>query len=212
MDVHNEVKTVLQLSCIPHVAGATWAEKIVKRMYAFDDPSIPREETQYFKVVYDAKYPVPPQEVCSKGGKYIQRVLGAGASTLENFIVKRKLMGPCWIRIRNPVASGAVASWCKLELQVDNPKNITRLDLVETGTICPPPPIVTMTLKLKTIVNPKTHKSEIVSLSALSQASHVGQCVRRGDLAHDATVIDSAFWEHWSFRQEQRDASVSPRH
>jgi hypothetical protein len=37
MDVHNEVKSILQPS-------------------AFDDPTIPREETQYLKVVYDAKY------------------------------------------------------------------------------------------------------------------------------------------------------------
>ena len=63
MDVHTEIKSVLQPSCIPHVAGATWAGKVVKRRYAFDDPSIPREETQYLKVIYDAKYPVPPHEV-----------------------------------------------------------------------------------------------------------------------------------------------------
>jgi DNA polymerase alpha subunit A len=46
------------------------------------------------KVIYDAKYPVPPSEVCAAGGQDIDKILGAGASTLENFIVKRKLMGP----------------------------------------------------------------------------------------------------------------------
>lgn len=167
MDVHNEVKTILQPSCIPHVAGATWAGKIVKRKYAFDDPTIPREETHYLKVVYDAKYPVPPHEVCAAGGKYIYKILGSGVSSIENFIIKRKLMGPCWIRIKNPVASGVPASWCTFEVNVDNPKNIARLDLVETGSSRPPPPIVTMSIKLKTIVNPKTHKSEILSVSAL---------------------------------------------
>lgn len=167
MDVHNEVKTILQPSCIPHVAGATWAGKIVKRKYAFDDPTIPREEAQYLKVVYDAKYPVPPHEVCTAGGKYICKILGSGVSSIENFIIKRKLMGPCWIRIKNPVASGVPSSWCKFEVNVDNPKNIARLDLVEAGSSRPPPPIVTMSIKLKTIVNPKTHKSEIVSVSAL---------------------------------------------
>ena len=167
MNVHSEVKSILQPSCIPHVAGATWAGKVVKRNYAFDDPSIPREETQYLKVIYDAKYPVPPSEVCAAGGQYIDKILGAGASTLENFIVKRKLMGPCWIRIKNPAACGAPLTWCKFELQVNTPKDISRLDLVETGVNRPPPPIVTMSLKLKTIVNPKTHKSEVVSVSAL---------------------------------------------
>jgi hypothetical protein len=45
MNVHSEVNSILQPSCIPHVAGATWAGKVVKRNYAFDDPSIAREET-----------------------------------------------------------------------------------------------------------------------------------------------------------------------
>jgi DNA polymerase alpha subunit A len=119
------------------------------------------------KVIYDAKYPVPPSEVCAAGGQDIDKILGAGASTLENFIVKRKLMGPCWIRIKNPAAFGAPLTWCTFELQVNTPKDISRLDLVETGVNRPPPPIVTISPKLKTIVNPKTHKSEIVSVSAL---------------------------------------------
>jgi DNA polymerase alpha subunit A len=152
MNVHSEVKSILQPSCIPHVAGATWAGKVVKRNYAFDDPSIPREETEYLKVIYDAKYPAPPSEVCAAGGQYIDKILGAGASTLENFIVKRKLMGPCWIRIKNPAACGAPLTWCTFELQVNTPKDISRLDLVETGVNRPPPPIVTMSLKPKTIV------------------------------------------------------------
>jgi DNA polymerase alpha subunit A len=104
------------------------------------------------KVIYDAKYPVPPSEVCAAGGQDIDKILGAGASTLENFIVKRKLMGPCWIRIKNPVACGAPLTWCTFELQVNTPKDISRLDLVETGVNRPPPPIVTMSLKPKTIV------------------------------------------------------------
>ena len=55
MDVHNEMKSILQPSCIPHVQGATWGGKIVKRKYAFGDVDVPRDEQQYLKVVYDAK-------------------------------------------------------------------------------------------------------------------------------------------------------------
>ena len=107
-----------------------------------------------------------------------EKILGAGASIMENFIIKRKLMGPCWIRIKNPVAIGAPATWCKFELQVNNPKDIGRLDLVETGSNRPPPPIVTMSLKLKTIVNPKTQVGDCVCQCNLSQTSHVEQCFR----------------------------------
>jgi DNA polymerase Pol2 len=172
--VHGEINSMLKGPVIPKVQGASWKGKVVKRKYAFDDPSIPREETDYLKVVYDAKYPNPSEEICENGGKYFQRILGAGASLLETFIVKRKLMGPCWIRIKNPEANGAPVSWCKLELQVVDPKNIVRLDLIESTTRAPPPvvtrappPVVAVSIKLKTVVNPKTHKSEIVAVSAV---------------------------------------------
>jgi DNA polymerase alpha subunit A len=69
-----------------------------------------------------------------------------------------------------------------VEFLVDGPKRVVRLDLAEQqlaaarGTtttttsskpIPPPPPVVSVALKIKTVVNPKTHKSEIVSVSAL---------------------------------------------
>lgn len=167
-DVHQEMNTILRGPVIPKVDGASWAGKVVQRKYAFDDPTIPREETDYLKIVYHAKYPNPPEDVCLNGGQHFARILGAGASQLETFIIKRKLMGPCWIRIYNPQPSSAPVSWCKLELKVPEPKDIKRLDLVEDcGTVPPAPPMVTVAIKLKTVVNPKSQKSEVVSVSAI---------------------------------------------
>ncbi|CAB9498953.1 DNA polymerase alpha catalytic subunit (Fragment) [Seminavis robusta] len=164
--VHQEINSVLKGPIIPKVEGAWWRGKPVTRKYAFDDCSIPRDETEYLKVVYDAKFPSPSQEICEKGGEHFQKILGGGASVLETFIVKRELLGPCWIRIKQPVATRAPVSWCKLELQVNDPKNIKRLDLLEPGNR-PPPPVVAVSIKLKTVVNPKTQKSEIVTVSAV---------------------------------------------
>lgn len=168
--VYNEINGVLQPKCIPKVAGASWAGKVVERQYAFEDPDVPREKTQYLKVVYDAKYPAPEQEVCMNGGQYFHKILNARAKALETFILKRKLMGPAWIRIKDPQPhKRGVVSWCSFECQVDSPKQINRLDLVvPSGTTPrPAPPVVTVTLKLKTIVNPSTHKQEVVSVSAI---------------------------------------------
>jgi DNA polymerase Pol2 len=170
MKVHQELKGILQPSCIPLREGASWAGKVVEREYAFEDPDVPREKTKYLKVVYDAQYPTPSKEICEAGGTHIHKILNAGASNLEMFILKRKLMGPCWIRIRHPMPhTRGTVSWCGIELQVDSPKNICRWDLATPGntTPRPAPPIVTVTIKLKTIVNPQTHKNEIVSLSAV---------------------------------------------
>ena len=171
-EVYGELKSVLQPSCIPHTQGATWGAKPVTRTYAFEDPSIPRDECQYLKVVYDAKYPVPDRNVCVAGGKTFEKILGSGASNLENFLIKRRLMGPGWVRIYNPKTAMGSASWCKWECTVDGPKSLQRLDLVtnragERVTIPESPPVSTVSIKFKTAVNPKSHKLEIVCVSAV---------------------------------------------
>jgi DNA polymerase alpha subunit A len=169
-NVHHELRGILQPSCIPKVVGASWAGKVVERRYAFEDTQVPREKTNYLKVVYDAKYPSPSEDVCRAGGEYIHKIMNGNASILETFILKRKLMGPCWLRIKTPHASArGVMSWCALEVELDSPKQIHRLDLVVTPgtTPRPAPPVVSVTLKLKTVVNPTSHKNEIVSVSAI---------------------------------------------
>jgi DNA polymerase alpha subunit A len=171
VEVDQEINGLLhQQNILPRSAGVAWSRKFVKRNYAFNDPSIPRSETDYLKVKYNAKYPVPSEEICMQGGTSFAKILGAGASSVENFIVKRQLMGPCWVRIHNPQPTNGALSWCKVECRIDNPKLLQRLDLCggdEKVTVPPPPPFVSMSIKLKTVVNPKTHKSEIVSLSAV---------------------------------------------
>ena len=171
-EVYGELKSILQPSCIPHIQGANWKAKPVKRSYAFEDTSIPRGECQYLKVVYDGKYPVPDRNVCVNGGKTFEKILGAGASNLENFLIKRRLMGPGWVRIYDPQPlKGGNVSWCKWECTVDGPKSLKRLDLVsvngEKVVIPPAPPVSTVSIKFKTVVNPKSHKLEIVCVSAI---------------------------------------------
>ncbi|CAJ0952653.1 unnamed protein product, partial [Ranitomeya imitator] len=52
-------------------------------------------------------------------------------------------------------------SWCKVEALVTKP------DLVNVGKHMPPPPIVVLSLSMKTVQNSKTHQNEIVTLAAL---------------------------------------------
>ena len=176
-DVHAEMKSVLQPKCIPHVAGVTWGGKVVKRKYAFGDSDVPREETSYLKIVYDAKYPAPERSVCLGGSlKFIHKIFGSGATPMENFILKRKMMGPCWLRFYDVSPVTSPVSWCKVEFSVNSPKNVLRYDMLtmgkekESAPMAPPrpaPPITTVTIKLKTFVNAKTQKSEVVSLTAI---------------------------------------------
>jgi DNA polymerase alpha subunit A len=173
LDVYAEMKSILQPSCIPHAQGANWKAKPVTRSYAFEDASIPRKPCQYLKVVYDGKFPVPERDACVRGGETFEKILGAGASNLENFLIKRRLMGPGWVRVYDPRPAANV-SWCKWECAVDGPKSLRRLDLVATGggvAVPPAPPVSAVSIKFKTVVNPKSHKLEVVCVSAICHSS-----------------------------------------
>lgn len=162
MDVHQEVNDILQKHVLSR--GASWAGKKVKRAYAFGDASIPREATEYLKVVYSAKHDALPSDICESGGESFSKILNAGASKTETFIVKRGLKGPGWIRISQPQPTPHSISWCSLEVRIDAPKQVKPLKQAP-----PPPPLVTVSLKIKTMTNPTTHASEIVCISARGQ-------------------------------------------
>jgi len=134
MDVHQEVNDVLQKHVLSR--GASWAGKTVKRAYAFGDASVPREATEYLKVVYSTNHDALPADICDSGGKSFSKILNAGASRTETFIVKRGLKGPGWIRISQPRATPHSISWCSLECRVDSPKQVKPLKQAP-----PPPPL-----------------------------------------------------------------------
>lgn len=48
------------------------------------------------------------QDVCEAGGETFQAVFGARTPLIESFLIKRKLMGPCWVTVRNPKVSQCV--------------------------------------------------------------------------------------------------------
>ena len=180
LDIHQEIGKVLKPSCIPNREGASFAAKPVVRKYAFEDSSVPRGDTKYLKVKYDAKYPAPSLEVCMKGGEHFAKIFNGGASPLETFIIKRKLQGPSWLRIYNPSSNPQPVSWCKLEMKVASPKDICRMELLKSAdgsaplfssAQLAPPPVKSVSIKLKTIVNPKTNKSEIVSVTAVCNSN-----------------------------------------
>lgn len=72
-------------------------------------------------------------------------------------------MGPCWLKI-DDAEFGVLnnASYCKLEVQVSKPNSITPLgdDNVEA------PPLTLMSIALRTVLNVKDNKQEILAISA----------------------------------------------
>ena len=95
-------------------------------------------------------------------GDTFSRIFGANTSCLENFIIQRDIMGPCWLQIEAPKAMSGSASWCKYEVSVENMGMVHKL---RNGP--PAPPLVVASLAMKTCVNPATGGHEICVASVL---------------------------------------------
>uniref|UniRef100_A0A3Q2YXQ5 DNA polymerase n=1 Tax=Hippocampus comes TaxID=109280 RepID=A0A3Q2YXQ5_HIPCM len=130
--------------------------KKVEKNYAFEIPDVPTQ-SEYLEVRYSAEFPALPPDL--KGATF-SHIFGTNTSSLEQFLLSRKIKGPCWLDVKTPLLSQAV-SWCKVEALV--PKS----DLVTVVKDLAPPPVTVMSISLKTVQNPKTHHNEIVSLAAL---------------------------------------------
>ncbi|KEP54793.1 DNA polymerase II [Rhizoctonia solani 123E] len=136
-----------------------WAAKFVPRKYAFGESGIPEGESQWMKVVYGYDEPALPMEL---SGATFGRVLGTNTSAFELFVLKRKIMGPCWLEIKGCELSNKGFSWCKLEVIVRDPKTVNPLS--EDVTM-PVPPLTIVSLATRTVVNHKENKREIVCAS-----------------------------------------------
>ncbi|XP_075936283.1 DNA polymerase alpha catalytic subunit [Anarhichas minor] len=131
--------------------------KKVEKSYAFEIPDV-STQSEYLEVRYSAEFPALPSGL--KGATF-SHIFGTNTSSLEHFLLSRKIKGPCWLDIKTPQLIGQPVSWSKVEALA------LRSDLVTVVRDLSPPPITVMSISLKTIQNPKTHHNEIVSLAAL---------------------------------------------
>ncbi|KAH7920526.1 hypothetical protein BV22DRAFT_1073766 [Leucogyrophana mollusca] len=134
-----------------------WKGRWVKRGYAFDEKDIPKEG-EWMKVLYPFEESQVPIDACSPN---IARIFGTNTSAFELFVLKRKIMGPCWLTIKNATVEHKGISWCKLEASVSDPKDVTPM-----GDGAPePPPLTIMSLAVRTIVNHRENKREVVCVT-----------------------------------------------
>ncbi|KAM6288204.1 DNA polymerase alpha catalytic subunit isoform 2-T2 [Spheniscus humboldti] len=133
--------------------------KKVEKYYAFEIPDVPAK-SEYLEVKYSAECPRLPQDL---KGQTFSHVFGTNTSSLELLLMSRKIKGPCWLEIKNPQPSNQSVSWCKVEAVATKPGLVN----VVKDLSSPPPPLVVMSLNMKTTQNPKTHQNEIVAVAAL---------------------------------------------
>lgn len=83
---------------------------------------------------------------------------------LELFILKRKIKGPCWLKIKNAKKNNQFKqTWCKHEVYIDDPKNV-EITLDELNR--PSPPLTCLSFSLKTSRS-ADNTNEIAMISCL---------------------------------------------
>ena len=113
-------------------------------------------------------------------GRTFSHIFGANTTVTELFLRKRRIMGPCWLEAP-AVAQTVPVSWCRHEYVVNDPKAVR-----VPSDAGPAPPLVAVSLSLKTVINPHTNANEIAAFSAL---------IHRGVQADGQTVDGGTQYE-----------------
>ncbi|XP_052126861.1 DNA polymerase alpha catalytic subunit isoform X1 [Frankliniella occidentalis] len=150
-EFNNEISKKFKLS--------TFKSRKVTKSYAFSLPDVPAS-SEYLEVKYPASCGALPS---SLEGSTFSRVFGTPTNSLELLLIGRRIKGPCWLDLCAPEPVKNPTSWCKVEACLSKPEHVS----VYSGKPLPPPPIVVASLSMRTVVNPKTHQSEIVMIGCL---------------------------------------------
>ncbi|XP_029039913.1 DNA polymerase alpha catalytic subunit isoform X1 [Osmia bicornis bicornis] len=131
--------------------------KVLKN-YAFEQEGTPAK-SEYLEVRYSAHYPVMPSDY---SGLSIERVFGTTVNALELFLIERNIKGPCWLDIKCPLPTGVQTSWCNIKVNCMKMENISVFSECQTL-----PPLVMMTLNVRTCLNAKSQQNEVVMVAIL---------------------------------------------
>jgi DNA polymerase alpha subunit A len=163
VDVYEEFKKIASQFNI-----SQWRSKAVTKKFCFQDTGTAdvEKEAPYLKVVYNSQFPALPLKLC---GKTFSHVFGVRSSPMELFFLERRLMGPCWLTVSNAVSAAennVSVSWAKSEFYVDSPKHVEVIPSLDAPDFVPT--LKTMSLSIKTVLDPNSHTHEIVMVSALT--------------------------------------------
>lgn len=118
-ELYKEVSTVLRERGVRKFRG-----KRAKRhyMYHFADPEVPKHG-DFLKVKYGFALEGLAHDT---QGNTFDRVFGTTSSALELLLLKRRIMGPCWLDVTGASPSASPVAWCSSEFTVAGPKNVCR--------------------------------------------------------------------------------------
>lgn len=157
MDVYDEITPLL----MDKYGLSNIRAKPQMMKYAFELPDI-QQETEYLKVLLPfntpkSSYDTIPSDLSSEN---FSHVFGGNTNIFEAFVVQNKIMGPCWLEIKNGDFNGLTnVSHCSVEVAVESPNDVTPIDIKSV------PNLNCMSISIQTMLNPKENKQEIVAIT-----------------------------------------------
>ncbi|KAK9294901.1 hypothetical protein QLX08_010646 [Tetragonisca angustula] len=130
----------------------------VSKNYAFEQEGTPAK-SDYLEVRYSTSYPPVPSNY---SGPSIERVFGTTINSLELLLIERNIKGPCWLDVKCPLPTGVQTSWCKIKVNCMKMENISVFS--DSQTL---PPLVLITLNIRTSFNTKLQQNEVVMIAVL---------------------------------------------
>ena len=125
--------------------------KFIKKKYCFELPIDSEKEHNVLKVKYKAEFGSIPPNLNQKTFDYI---FGKKSSLLENILVKLKIKGPCWLKIKNFTENNLnfLRTWSDYELSLDDFKNIEVITKANNnGVEMPIPPMKIVSISTQSI-------------------------------------------------------------
>jgi len=216
IDVFNEIKLLMKTCGV-----SKFGIKPVDRKYCFSrdeylkeldgsakegmeslldpDLGVP-DSTKFIKLVYSfAERALPRGTV----GRTFSAILGAKSQAKELFILKRDLMGPGWLKIKNAkqLVGMDKQSWCKYEFLVDHQKHIKKISTQEMDSLkLEVPKFSVLCLSLKTVLNEKSQRNEVAAITYMFHkgVSIEGETANKNEIVHQ-TYVRQLTGQSWPF-------------
>lgn len=138
--------------------------KPVRRNYAFEENIL--HGSQYvLKIQFPGSKLLP---MIKEEGEHFLKIFGLNQSLLDTVILKRRIKGPSWISIKNPIITEKQnqRSWCHKEYTIASYKSIITKNTSMLRNLSAPN-LKLVSISIKTVINPKTFNNEIVMISLI---------------------------------------------
>ena len=146
--------------------------KFIQKKYCFELPVDSEKDHQVLKVKYKAEYGQIPPNINANTFDYI---FGKKSSLLENILLKLKIKGPCWLKVKRFTENNLnfLRTWSDYEVSLDDFNNIEVLTKNNNnGVELPVPPMKILSISTQSIRNKNGNELYCICC-ALKEGFHV---------------------------------------